>query len=484
MIEGVVERLVQSHYPEYNESLHLERNSNLGRIAIELENLGINDPLSHLFQYIKRGEDALTGIMEDLETEITERLPETPFVNQVKFRSTDNDFLSFHGRVSMREMTRNNLNILAEILPKNPNLKQEYERALIECGEVEKLVAWFSGAKRGSFLIFESLPIGDQKVAVTRIYKKLDDDALEGSFMSLYQPTVELFNKLRRQIGVGGDDCKTELDVLDNNYEFFSSTFREASDFIEYYVDVYDMILGSGDDRRHSFGLEVEEKFSNFGSSMEVVKSQPGLTKIYADTLRAIELGRGVVNNELITLARKLDLDLDLDEGEPLSLELARSLLRQVTIGIARVIHQAEQSILTDLANLSPESNVHYDAVSHYSQQSSAQANSYNNNVCPTYNRDTTKSGSINEDSKLEYGTLARYFNVYNVDNFGQPRIGVCIIKGCPSRGDIGWLPGKTIVGGCSICTRCHKIFNSGKSPEKLYAREKVVLNKNKKVSS
>jgi hypothetical protein len=46
-----------------------EQVAHLGRIAIQSERLGINDPLTHLNQYLEKGEPALVGIKEDLETD-------------------------------------------------------------------------------------------------------------------------------------------------------------------------------------------------------------------------------------------------------------------------------------------------------------------------------------------------------------------------------------------------------------------------------
>ena len=54
-------------------------------------------------------------------------------------------------------------------------------------------------------------------------------------------------------------------------------------------------------------------------------------------------------------------------------------------------------------------------------------------------------------------------------NKFGRPKIGVCRINNCPSRGESKYIHGKTVVGGCDICVNCHKIFEKGKSPEKVY---------------
>jgi len=457
-----------------------ERRVNLGRIAIELEYLGINDPLSHLFQYLERGKESLDGIREDLETDIAERLPETPFISQVAFDFLGDDFISSVGKLSMKTMTRNNLNILAEASSINPNLAKEYERASVEAKEPEKLESWFLHAKVGAFLIFESLPIGEQEIAVSRIYRKLNDSTLEGSFVSLYQPSVKQFNELRRQIGAGSDNSETEIDILDNNYEFFSSTFRDSRDFVEYYKYIYDLILGHNNSgTTYHFGLLVNKDDAKPKNSIDTIKQQTALTEIYLEALDILAKSDGRVGEEMIDLTKKLNLEYDFKKGDTISMEMARNFLSQIIVSIARVIHQADKSILSDLSASSDEKLVSYATVSYYNAAQSESVHDYANNVCPTYSRDNLNNSESGEAGILEYGVLAKSFNLYKgLDNFGTPKLGVCIIKGCPSRGNVEWLPSRTIVGGCSICANCHKILNSGKSPEKIYKQDKSKQNK------
>jgi len=459
-----------------------EREVNLGRLAIKLEYLGINDPLSHLFQYLERGGESLVSIKEDLETDVAERLPKTPFVNKVVFNFIDNDFISYAGEVSMRTMTSNNAKILGDALKQNPDLIEEYERALIEAEEPDKLKDWFLDAKIGAFLIFESLPIGSQKIAVSRIYRKVNNDTIEGSFVSLYQPSIKQFNEFRRQIGCGIDNCETEIDILANNYEFFSSTFRDSDDFVEYYRYIYDYILGRDEDgKEYSFGLSKEDLEVESLNGIDIVKNQSALTEVYFEALEILSKSNGKVNYEMIDLAKKINLNYRLQEGATISMGLARNFLQQIIISITKVVHQASHELLSDLSNLNVDKSTGYAAISYYNQIPEVlnNSNSYVNNVCPTYNQDNL-SNNISGDVKIsEYDVLTKSFNLYqHLDNFGTPRVGVCIIKGCPSRGDIEWLPSRTIVGGCSICASCHKILNTGKSPEKIYQKDKAKRNK------
>lgn len=476
----VVEELISRQESGYIYLENPNHTVNLGRIAVKLEHLGINDPLSHLVQYLENGENTLPGIKEDLETDIAERLPDTPFVSRVMFEFLENDFVSSVGKVSMKDMTQNNLNILAEVSRLDNDLVQEYERALIEAKEPEKLKEWFLTAQIGSFIIFESLPIGKQKIAVSRIYRKIDDYNIEGSFLSLYQPSVRQFNKLRRQIGRGNDNCQTEIDTLVNHYEFFSSTFRDSDDFVEYYRYIYDHILSQdqgGVDFR--FGLAEGDIDAKSLNGIDIVRSQSSLTEVYFDALRTISKSNGKINYEMIDLAEKLNLNLNLKEGDTISMELARDFLQQIIISITRAIHRANEEVVSDLSSPNTDKSTSYAVISYYNQTSGDSDTSYANSVCPTYNRDNINNDDAGDAKTSEYNILTRSFNIYkNLDNFGTPRLGVCIIKGCPSRGSIEWLPSRTIVGGCSICANCHKILNTGKSPEKIYQKDKLKRNK------
>jgi hypothetical protein len=64
---------------------------------------------------------------------------------------------------------------------------------------------------------------------------------------------------------------------------------------------------------------------------------------------------------------------------------------------------------------------------------------------------------------------MRAYGTTDKLKNFGKPKLGVCQIKNCPSRGKSKYVHNMTLVGGCGICVHCHQIFEKGKSPEKIY---------------
>src|SRR3989344_5658166 len=86
--------------------------------GIEYKDLGVNDPNSHLAQYLEHGESALEFIEEDLITDCGERMVDAKFINQVDFRRVGSDFLSEKGNFSM-------INITAGTKQKMDQLKAE-----------------------------------------------------------------------------------------------------------------------------------------------------------------------------------------------------------------------------------------------------------------------------------------------------------------------------------------------------------------------
>ena len=283
----VQETLSRNVEIDYRESEPNKRVIYLGNLALQKSDiLGINDPMTHLLQYLERGDEALVGIKEDIETDVAERLPETPFVNYVDFEYRDGDFVSSKDEVSMDSMAKNNLRIISAEYSKNSSFSQEYERAQVEALEVEKLSEWFDRASVGSYSIFESLPIGDQKIAVSRIYKKTSANGLEGCFVSLYNPTVEKFNTFRSMIKPGIDSCASELAILDNNYELDQSEVP-GGNLVDYYVGKYDETLNDETDDEHSFGIKINNIAEQKEEGLSKVRRQTKLTSIY---LNAIEL--------------------------------------------------------------------------------------------------------------------------------------------------------------------------------------------------
>lgn len=437
------------------------------------EDLGINDPLTHLYAYINHGEEALVAIQQDIETDIAERLPKTPFINYVDFELHNNDFLSAKDHISMRQMSTANLDILSAELRNNPSLQREYDRAMIEAEEVNKLTVWFEDAPINSYLVFESLPIGNQEIAVSRIYKKVSDSRLEGSFVSLYNPSVDKFNKFRAKIGLTSqNDHQDELDILADNYSFFSPQVESTGEFIDYYVSAYDSLQEEDSGLKTRFGLNIDNG-TDKQNGIEKVRQQPQLTAIYTDIIKSLASSNGIVTPDLLTVCDSLHIDNFLSLYDRVTTDSARGLLKNVITGITAVIDKADRQLLADLANCNAQSSAFYDTVAHYSDTASRSNESYESLSCPEFSRSGDLATTGNPNS--EYDSMFRAYGVYEkLDNFGTAKIDVCVIKNCPSRGQSNTISEKTLVGGCGICVGCHKILSSGESPESIYAKENL----------
>ncbi len=443
----------------------------MGRLALRAEHLGINDPLTHLYQYLEKGEAALVGIKEDLEADIAERLPKTPFVNYVGFEFTGDDFVSLKDKVSMDSMTQTNLRIFETAAASSPKMMEEFVRAETEAQEVTKLTAWFKNAPVGAYLIFESLPIGEQKVAIARIYQKASSELLEGCFVSLHSPSVERFNKLRGKLGTDIATGATKKEVLQNNYEFYSSDLTQPDKFIDYYVATYDQLLQEQQNKPYSFGLE-QDKQAEKRNGLLKVRSQPKLTAIYLDTIKTLAASQGVVTPELIRMTDKLGTSRPLKEGQVVVKEMAHDIMSEVILSIASVIDKADSKLLGDLENSDSGQGANYAALSHYGGEAKAAGEVYASDVCPEYS--TNNNAVATSDDTSESAAIRRAFGIQNTpNNFGIPKIGVCRISNCPTRGELSWWSDKTLVGGCDICVDCHKIFEKGKSPKNVYDDEK-----------
>jgi len=458
---------------QQSETINSERVARLGRLAIESEFLGINDPLTHLHQYLKRGEIALIGIKEDLETDIAERLPRTPFVNYVGFEFTSDDFVSLKDRISMNSMTETNLRIFKSESAKNPDLIEEFERAEIEAKEATKLAAWFKDAPTGAYLIFESLPMNEQKIAISRIYQKANNGQLQGCFVSLYNSSVNQFNELRKTLGADNvSTCHTEKEILQNCYEFYEPDLTTPNEFIDFYVGAYDYLLKERHSEQYSFGLKKDRSKEKQNGLLKV-RSQPRLTSIYLDTIKALASSQGVITPELIQINDRLGIGYELKENQTITIEMAQSIMSEVILGITSVIDNASNKLLKDLEHSDINQETNYAAVSHYGEQAKISGETYVSNGCPEYGR--SNSTETSADMSLEYNAIYRAFNIREkLDNFGKPKTGVCRILNCPSRGNLSWSPNKTLVGGCDICVCCHKLLGKGKSPKIIYAEKKL----------
>lgn len=467
-------------FHQHPEALSKERVAYLGRLAIRSEFLGINDPLTHLHQYITRGEEALIGIKEDIETDIAERLPKTPFVNHIDFQFTGDDFVSLKDKVSMKSMTEKNLQIFNDESMKNPDLKDEFERAEIESQEVTKLSNWFRNAPTGSCLIFESLPIGEQKFAISRIYQKSSKERLNGCFVSLYNSSVDQFNKFRKELRPDASTCTTEKEILQNQYEFYNPKLDTADKFIDFYVGVYDHLLKEKNENQYNFGLESDNN-KEVRNGLLKVRSQPKLTSIYIETIKTLASSQGRVTPELIQINDSLGINYPFKKDQPISIEMVHDIMSGVILGITSVIDRANDELLNDLENSNTSQEANYSAIYHYGEQAKATGEIYASNGCPEYSR-TNAPTEAKSETNYEYNSIYQAFNISEkMDNFGKPKIGVCRIPNCPSRGDLSWMPDKTLVGGCDICVCCHKLFGKGKSPKIIYTDRELQKERSKK---
>jgi hypothetical protein len=183
-----------------------------------------------------------------------------------------------------------------------------------------------------------------------------------------------------------------------------------------------------------------------------------------------------------------LSVGSQLKPGQDISIQDARNLLGEVITGIASSIDKADISLLSDLAESGSDRGSSYAAISYYGSQAKAAGESYSSNGCPEYSRTITEQASASEENMM-----ASAFSLWGekLNHFGEPKIGVCRISNCPSRGNSNWYRSKTLVGGCDICVNCHKIFASGKSPKVIYKqqkdekelKDKKALEKNKKLA-
>ncbi len=454
-------------------NISIEKIVSMGNLAIRQEQLGINDPVTHLFQYLERGEESLVGIKEDIETDIAERLPNTPFFSQVNFEFFEDDFVSVNDKVSMNAMTKTNLEIFKQEAATDPSLNAELVRAKAEAQEVAKLTEWFSDAPVGARMIFESLPIGAQKFAISRIYQKVDQVHLEGSFVSLFNANVEQFNKFRSEMGVDLPAGDTEQEILRNNYEINNPKVEYLGGFVDYYVGVYDRVLQTNDGSEHSFGLE-KDKDVEIQNGILKVKQNPKILSVYMDTIKTIASSKGVVTPELKQINDRLGISHHLTEGHPISSDTVRSILGELITSIASVIDRADSKLLNNLEHSDIGDGASKDTVSYYGEQARSEEASYASGGCQEFTRAGDIGVGQSAGNSNEFGILWNIFGLgEKLDNFGKPKIGVCRISNCPSRGGKRYSPEKTLVGGCDICVHCQKILGEKKSPERIYEEKR-----------
>ncbi|MCX6728763.1 MAG: hypothetical protein NTV39_03275 [Candidatus Saccharibacteria bacterium] len=489
MEQGVLEKTIQTSAQELltpmsgtEESHQVEarvfdieeyRKRRVGREAIKIsaEELGYNDTLTYLYRRVVCGD---VDYMPDFEAEIAEKLKDiNHFENHVFFEPVGGDFVSIRDKVSLTEMTEKNLPRVKEESARTPKLKDEYERAKLENREIGVISEWFKGAEEGEFLIFESLPLMEgEDFAVTRIYQRVGD-LLEGSYFSLNNPSIAQFNELRKKFGVE-TNYHSALEVLGSPYEISNPQLATTSDLIDYYVGIYDGLLSKQNQKNYSFGNETPEGIKNI-NSFEMVKSQKNLLTVFTKTVEMLAVSEGRVTPEISRVC--IDFEISgLYEGQKISSSKAREILEAVSLGVIHSFATVDKKILNQLENSDVGYDASYDTAVHSSNQAIANGDTYDT-ICPTFGITTEQSAS---QPGFENSAILQAYGVHDkLGNFGKPKIGVCRIKNCPTRGESKYVHSKTLVGGCDVCVHCHHIFEKGKSPEKIYA-EKVKLEQQK----
>lgn len=448
-----------------NVEMNRERRSiQLGKLAIEACHLGIDDPITDLSECIKNGAES---IRDNVITNIAERLPQTYFANSINFDFTGNDFVSQDDKFSMLLMNQNCLRSMKSELHGKPEHQIQIDRAEAEMREVETLINWFSSAAIGENLVFESLPIGEtQEFAVTRIYQKINQNKLKGNFLSLYNSDIEQFNSLRQQFKVD-TSSRNQIEMLQNYYQINTTNLPNPDDIIDYYVNTYDQLLGDKNNKKYNYGIEKNQN-DKLQNSIEIVKSAPGQVNIYLDVLESIKSSNGIVTPKLMYINEKFKTKNKLTLGQNLTVPLIREQLKEAIFSIASTFDNAN---LSELVATSHDSSSSYDTASYFNKVARASGKTYDSIGCPEFTGNSNTNNSSDSLSEGEIFSMS-FMSIGRPKNFGKEKIGICRIDNCPSRGKFEWWPDRTLVGGCSVCLHCHKIFQKGKNPKDMYSQK------------
>jgi hypothetical protein len=206
------------------------------------------------------------------------------------------------------------------------------------------------------------------------------------------------------------------------------------------------------------------------------------LLTVFTKTVEMLaESEDGTVTPEIFRLCKDFEIN-GLYEGQSISSLKAREILEAVSLGVVASFATVDKETLDSLESPDCGYGASYDTTVHSSNQASANGDTYNT-ICPTFD---INIGQLVGKAGSEKGAVLQAYGAHSqdkLDNFGQPKIGVCRINNCPSRGNSKYVHGKTLVGGCDICVHCHKLFEKGKIPEKVYdEKNKEELNKQKQV--
>lgn len=457
----------------------------LGNLAIRAEQLGLNDELTPIFNYLNEGESSLTLTRRNAETKMAEYLKKTHFKTNVDFYCSGDDLISKIDKVPMKKMLLNNLDVIKSNYEQGRLPLRELQRAQIEKDELEKISSWRVSAPIGAFLIFESLPIKEEEdFAVSRIFQKTSENELKSCFLSLYNGSIDQFNNFRKEISPGTKDETDEISILDNCHSFYDENIKSLDDFSKYYVGIYDHLLGEKDGKEYNFGLENngENKMEN---GLSRVQKVPRIVSIYINAIRDLACSGGKVTQEIIDTNNKLkkikpdeksEIENDLKIGQTISADLARKIMKDIISKLSCVIDKADGKLLKDLEDPETDEKVVYQTIVHMNTQASLAGITYASNGCGEMSR---SEASANNPEGSEADGIAE---AYRIDKTGRLHIDFCRIEGCPSLGidEENHVKKRTLVGGCNVCMECQKYYDDEKDPVKIYkaAKEKAIWDK------
>ena len=341
--------------------------------------LGVNDPLTHLEQYLENGEAAMPSIDIDLITDCAERMEKPRFINAVTFDRAGNDFISRENKFSMRSMTA----ITEDKFSGNVVDIRLYRRAKIESKEVGRLVNWFGSASPNDAFVVESLPLTDKEnCTVVRIYQKVNHQELIEHIVTLHNGSVDIFNQLHAELGANVPSSETPLELLDNMYVYSPPEAQKFESFLTRYVDTFDGILtvrNPGKEFKH--GLEKSE-FPDSKDDLALAASQTRLRLIYTDTIRALGRSDGYVTPDILRINDELRLGMDLREGAIIPTTTARYLMDSSLQYIAATLNRASEADLEMLASTGSRAAV-VESAGYYGGEARAEGTRYDG-ACPS----------------------------------------------------------------------------------------------------
>ena len=362
--------------------------------GIFVQELGVNDPLTHLEQYLENGEAAINSIDEDLITDCTERIEKPHFINSVVFDRTESDFISRENKFSMRAMTGTTEYKFAGNLAD----MRLYARAKIESKEVDRLNTWFDNAQVNDAYIVESMPMTESETyTIVRIHQKASEQELIEHIVTLHNASVGAFNQLHSELRTEAAQSQTPMELLDNMYAH-SPQDGNFGNFLDQYVSTYDGILASQNPgQKFSFGLEKSEQ-SDTRDDMVMVRSQTALRSVYLDSLRALATSGGYVRPQILNINKELGLGMELADGSTISAAVARELLDSSLQYVVATLNRAPEATLNMLAETGDMASA-IESAGYYGGEARAAGVRYEG-ACPT----GTGEASAQEAAALAHG--------------------------------------------------------------------------------